>query len=443
MKFISAQTPPLTTARSLEQAVGQTVTLKGAVHRMRRMAHVAFIILRLEDGLVQTVVEDVTLCESVNEGDFVILTGTVKTAKLKDKSLRPHNAELLVTGLTISSQRSTPFSFDITKEDLNLNQNTEFDLRNLTLRHPKRRALFKISETLVNAFESFLTAHHFTRVFSPRIVFAGAEGGANTFSLDYFGKKAFLAQSPQFYKQYGVGIFGRVFDVGTVFRAEKHNTTRHLNEYVSLDIEMGFLESFEELMALETDLLRSMFTAVNKNNSYELQLLGVEAVNVPEKIPAVTLAEAHEIFYKETNQDLRTEPDLTPEEERVLCEWSSKNHQSEFLFITHFPTEKRPFYAKDDPTDPKVTVSFDLLFRGLEITTGGQRVHDYQEQVEKLRRFNLDPEEFESFLNMHKYGMPPHGGFAMGLERITAKLCGSDNVKAASLFPRDMTRITP
>jgi len=282
----------------------------------------------------------------------------------------------------------------------------------------------------------------FTEIHSPKIVAEGAEGGANIFKLDYFGKQAYLAQSPQFYKQMMVGVFERVFEIAPVFRAEKHDTARHLNEYTGVDFEMGFIESFEEIMQMETAMLRYIMTFLQEQYEQELALLKVQLPEI-RSIPAVKFSEAKEMVAKEYHREIKDRHDFEPEEEKLLCELIKKQTGSEFVFVTHYPSKKRPFYAKESVENCELTESFDLLFRGLEITTGGQRIHSYKEQVAKMERLGMNLSLFESYLMMHKYGMPPHGGLGLGLERFTSKLLGQENVRRATLFPRDTGRLEP
>ncbi|MBF0205255.1 MAG: aspartate--tRNA(Asn) ligase [Oligoflexia bacterium] len=428
---------------SISQKIDQEITLTGVIHRLRVLPQVTFLILRGERFCIQSVVEPPLKSDHLKEGDFIRMKGKVSSAKLSDKTIFPRDIEIKVSELTTIHAPSSILPFDISKKVLNVGGEVLFDMRPISLRHPKQRAIFKISESIVNAFQSFLSNNGFTRIFSPKIVFAGAEGGANIFQIQYFDRKAYLAQSPQFYKQFGVGIFGRVYDVGTVFRAEKHNTNRHLNEYISLDFEMGFIESHLDIMNVEAALLAYMMEYIREHNPYEIELLEIKLPMIGESIPAMTLDEAHQLYFEKKKIDMRQEPDLATEEEKFLTDWSTRELGSELMFITHYPSSKRPFYTKDDPAAPGKTRSFDLLFRGIEITTGGQRINDYQEQVEKFKTFGLNPDDFDSFLQMHKYGIPPHGGLAIGLERLTARLCNINNVKEAALFPRDVHRLTP
>jgi nondiscriminating aspartyl-tRNA synthetase len=316
------------------------------------------------------------------------------------------------------------------------------DYRPITLRNEKERAIFKIQEGICRGFREFLNTQGFTEIHSPKIVYAGAEGGANIFKLDYFGGNAYLAQSPQFYKQMMVGVYERVFEIAPVFRAEKHDTSRHLNEYTSVDFEMGYIDRFEEIMEMETRMLQFMFHYLSTQYHDELSLLKVSIPDVT-SIPALTFREAKQMIADAYHREIKDWEDFEPEEEKLLYELVQKQAGSEFVFVTHYPTKKRPFYAMEDPANSLVTLSFDLLFRGMEITTGGQRIHSYQEQLEKMKRKEMHPEEFESYLMIHKYGMPPHGGLGLGLERFTNRLLQQNNVRRSCLFPRDINRLIP
>jgi len=406
----------------------------------------AFIILRRHDGLLQCVIgndgnEDVI--ESLDVEQSGEITGKLKKAGIKDTSIKPDSVELQVDSIRIISLPAEQPPVDLTKKVLDLHIDTNLDLRPLSLRHPVERARLKVAEVFASAFRNSLSDMGFTEIRTPKICSAGAEGGANIFKVKYFDREAFLAQSPQFYKQMGVGIYERVFEVGPVFRAEPHQTSRHINEYTSLDFEMGFISGFEDVMSIEIAVLRECLKALESECPCELRMLKADLPTIPATIPSITLEEAHRITLEVSGRDCTGEPDLEPEEEKILCSYSAEKWDSEFLFVTHFPTEKRPFYTMDDPDNPGTTLSFDLLFRGLEVTTGGQRIHDYDAQVRKMRDFGLDPEAFESYLQAHKYGLPPHGGLAIGLERITARILGVDNIRLTTMFPRDVKRLTP
>lgn len=434
------------TSRELGRSPGRTVTVHGMVMRIRRLSWGAFVVLRRHDGLVQCIVSG-DRCESLLDGlseeQAVQVTGRVQEASIKDPSIHPGDVEIHVESL---HRVAAPFSrspVDLSKKVLDLHIDNNLDLRPLSLRHPVERARLKVAEGLCRGFREFLHGKGFTEIHTPKICLAGAEGGANIFPVEYFERRAFLAQSPQFYKQIGVGIFERVFETGPVFRAEPHQTSRHLNEYTSLDFEMGFINDHTDVMRMEVDLLGYSLELLRRDYAPELRLLSVRLPDPVREVPWVTLAEAHEITGKLGGKDFSGEPDLDPEEERLLCGHSTREWGSEWVFVTHFPTEKRPFYTMDDPDEPDTTLSFDLLFRGLEVTTGGQRIHDYRAQVSKMEKFGLNPGDFRDYLQAHMYGLPPHGGLAIGLERLAARLLEVDNVRHTNMFPRDLKRLTP
>jgi nondiscriminating aspartyl-tRNA synthetase len=361
---------------------------------------------------------------------------------MRDEPRAVNGFEIAITSLELVSHPKTELPMSINRRKLNISIESEMGIRPIILRNEQRRSIFKLQEGLVRAFRTYLEDNDFTEIFTPKIVAAGAEGGANIFKLEYFGKKAYLAQSPQFYKQTLIPIYERVFEIAPVFRAEKHNTARHLNEYVSVDFEMGFINSFYDVINMETGMIRFAMDYLRENYSTYLKKLNVELPEVKE-IPCVKFRDAKEMVAEKYNRKIKDPYDLEPEEERLIGELFKEEYGSDFVFVTDYPVKKRPFYAMDDPENDKYTLSFDLLFRGLEVTTGGQRIHDYDEQVEKMKRKKLDPADFESYLQLHKYGCPPHGGLGMGLERFLMQLIGEKNIRATSLFPRDTLRLNP
>jgi len=404
------------------------------------MGEVAFVILRKAEGLVQCVYETgVTPFElkDLKEESAVEVTGTVA---LEDRA--PGGFEIRLTGIRILSEPAEILPIAVNKYKMNTSLETKMALRPVSLRNVRERAKFKIQEGIVRGFRDFLMSQGFTEIHTPKIVSRGAEGGSNVFKLDYFNKKAELGQSPQFYKQTMVGVYDRVFEVAPVFRAEKHNTTRHLNEYIGLDFEMGYIDGFEDVMAMETGFLQYTMDLLEREYKKELDMLGVTLPDVS-RIPAVRFDKAKELAAEKYNRRIRNPYDLEPEEEILIGRYFKEEYGSDFVFVTHYPTKKRPFYAMDDPADPKFTLSFDLLFKGLEVTTGGQRIHDYRQILEKMEKRSMDPEDISSYLMIFKYGMPPHGGLGIGLERLTMRLLDEQNVRETSLFPRDVTRLDP
>ena len=420
--------------------VGKTVKMNGAVHNIRDMGEFAFVILRKAEGLVQCVYEEGKTefdLKNLKEESAVEVTGVVE---LEERA--PQGFELRLTGIRVLSEPAETMPIAINKWKMNTSLETRLSLRPVSLRNVRERAKFKIQEGIVRGFREFLSSQGFTEVHTPKIVSRGAEGGANVFKLNYFNKKAELGQSPQFYKQMMVGVFDRVFEVAPVFRAEKHNTTRHLNEYIGLDFEMGYIDSFEDVMAMETGFLKYTMELLKSEYKKELDMLGIDLPSISQ-IPQVRFDEAKQLVSEKYNRKIRNPFDLEPEEEVLIGRYFKEEYDSDFVFVTHYPSKKRPFYAMDDPADARFTLSFDLLYKGLEITTGGQRIHDYQMILEKMEKRGMDPEDIKDYLMIFKYGMPPHGGLGIGLERLTMRLLDEQNVRETSLFPRDVTRLEP
>lgn len=419
---------------------GTTIILEGAVHSIRDMGEIAFVILRKREGLIQTVWEegktDMELSE-IREGDYIHVTG-----QIKDEERAPHGKEVRLSTIRHLSHVSCPLPLPIDKWKLNTSLEAKLDRRSLSLRNIRERARFRIQEGIVRGFRDFLYEQGFTEIHTPKIGAKSAEGGANMFRLSYFHRPAVLQQSPQLYKQMMVGVFDRVFETGPVFRAEKHNTRRHLNEYTSLDFEMGYIHSFLDICAMETGFLQYTMNLLEKEYSKELKLLNITLPDV-EKIPYVRFDEAKRLVSEKYNRKIRNPFDLEPEEEELIGKYFKEEYNVDFVFVTHYPSKKRPFYAMDDPEDTRYTLSFDLLYHGLEITTGGQRIHDLSMLEEKIQEKGMTEEGLEQYLDAFRFGMPPHGGLGIGLERLTMQLLGEDNVREACLFPRDMSRLEP
>ena len=424
----------------LKAEEGTTIILEGAVHSVRDMGEIAFVILRKKEGLIQTVWEegktDLELSE-IREGDYIHVTGQVK-----DEERAPHGKEVRLSTISHLSHVSCPLPLPIDKWKLNTSLEAKLDRRSLSLRNIRERARFRIQEGIVRGFRDFLYEQGFTEIHTPKIGAKSAEGGANMFRLSYFHRPAVLQQSPQLYKQMMVGVFDRVFETGPVFRAEKHNTRRHLNEYTSLDFEMGYIHSFLDICAMETGFLQYTMNLLEKEYSKELKLLNITLPDV-EKIPHVRFDEAKRLVSEKYNRKIRNPFDLEPEEEELIGKYFKEEYDADFVFVTHYPSKKRPFYAMDDPEDTRYTLSFDLLYHGLEITTGGQRIHDLSMLEEKIEAKGMTEEGLEQYLDAFRFGMPPHGGLGIGLERLTMQLLGEDNVREACLFPRDMSRLEP
>ncbi len=423
---------------------GKIVSIHGYIHRIREMTGFSFVIIRTADETVQCVYapefSDYRWDEKLCEEACVVVTGKV-VGSLDAKG--NERFELQIHDVKILSLPAEGLPIVINKKQLdNIQLNTILDLRPISLRNPKERAIFRLQEGIQRGFREYLISQNFTEIHSPKINFAGAEGGTNVFKLDYFGKQVYLAQSPQLYKQALVGVYERVFEIAPVFRAEHHDTSRHLNEYISMDFEMGFIESFEDIMNMETGALKYIMNLLKTEYAKEVELLKADIPEITE-IPAIKFMDAKKIIMEKFKYQPTDMKDFDPTEEELLGKYAKKEFNSDFIFITHYPSKKRPFYTMDDPADPEYTLSFDLLFRGLEITSGGQRVHDYNMQVEKMIKCGMNPEEFETYLMLHKYGAPPHGGLGLGLERLTMHLLGRKNVREATMFPRDINRVTP
>lgn len=420
---------------------GQKVKVNGAVHTIRDMGTVAFVVLRKREGLLQGVYEEGTAgfdLKDLREADAVEIEGT-----LEKNEKAPNGIEIRMESLRILSEpEADMMPLAISKWKLNTSLDAKLNYRPIALRNVRERAKFKLQEGITRAFRDFLYEQGFTEIYTPKIGAKSAEGGANLFRLDYFHRPAVLQQSPQLYKQMMVGVFDRVFETGPVFRAEKHNTKRHLNEYTSLDFEMGFIDSFQDIMAMETGFLQYTMELLKKDYKTELDMLDITLPKVDE-IPQVRFDEAKRLVAEKYNRQIRNPYDLEPEEEALIGRYFEEEYGADFVFVTHYPSKKRPFYAMDDPDDKTFTQSFDLLFKGLEVTTGGQRIHEYQMLLDKIEAKGMTTEGMDQYLDIFKHGMPPHGGLGIGLERLTMKLIGEDNVRETCLFPRDLSRLEP
>ena len=423
-----------------EGRIGTEVKVNGAIHTIRDMGTIAFIILRKREGLVQCVYEENISkfdLKDVKEADTVEVTGV-----LAESAKAPNGIEIRLGELKILSEPAEPMPRPIAKWKLNTSLEAKLNYRPISLRNIRERAKFRIQEGIVRGFRDFLYKEGFTEIHTPKIGAKSAEGGANLFRLEYFHRPAILQQSPQFYKQMMVGVFDRVFETAPVFRAEKHNTKRHLNEYTSLDFEMGYIDGFEDIMAMETGFLQYTMELLKKEYARELQILNIE-VPKTDNIPAVRFDEIKRLVSEKYDRKIKNPFDLEPEEETLISRYAKEEWDADFVFVTHYPSKKRPFYAMDDQEDPTYTLSFDLLFRGMEITTGGQRIHDYHELLAKMEKRGMTDEVMEQYLSAFKHGMPPHGGLGIGMERLTMKMMNEDNVRETTLFPRDLSRLEP
>ncbi len=422
------------------EKIGETVTLKGWVNTKRDHGKLTFIDLRDRTGVIQCVgfqkMSDLTPESSIE------IIGVVK--KRPEKMINPAiitgKVEIDVQEYVVLSKSET-LPFDMGQQTLNLELPTLLDHRSLTLKHEKIQKIFKVQAALADEFRKSAEKLGCTEIFIPTIAAGATEGGAEVFQVDYFGHKAFMTQSPQLYKQIMVGVLERVYTIAKAYRAEPSVTTRHLTEATQMDIEIAFIDSFDELLNALEYVGTSMVSNVSKNYSQILEEFGVDQPLVPDQIPRLTLRQAQVIVTKRTGRDLSKENDLNPEDEREICLWGKEEHQSDFVTITHFPTKKRAFYTMPDPENPEYSLSYDLLFRGIEILSGSKRINDYQQLIQAMKNKKVNPENFGMYLMAFKYGMPPEGGFSFGLERLTMKLLELHNVREASLFPRDMERI--
>ena len=430
-----------TLIKDLTNQIGQEVTLLGRVLNIRKLGSIVFVVLQDFSGTVQTVWETEI---KVGIGEAIKITGLVK-ADTRAKS----GVEISGTKLEIVSANIEDLPYDFAGKDINLQLSTLLDLRTTSLRHPKIQAIFKLYDLLLEGYEKTMRQEGFTEIKTPKILEAASEGGANFFKINYFDKDAYLAQSPQLYKQIMVGVFERVFEIGTVFRAEPHFTTRHVNEYTGLDAEMGFIDSFQDVMKMMNKAISGVFTHIKKNGQAYLDEYGVELSEVPEIIPQIKLAEIKKIIKEKYCYEIPASTDIDPEGERLASRWAKEEHDSDFLFITNYFWKDKPFYtmpsakAKTDDQAEAETEGFDLIYKGVEIATGSQRIHDYKMLTENMKAKGVKPDGLEFYLDTFKFAMPPHGGWGLGSERIIQLILGLGSIKEAVLFPRDVKRLKP
>lgn len=434
-----------TLIKDLSHHIDSEVCINGMVDVIRLQGKMAFFDFRDRSGLIQGVVfgkpEVLEVAKEVSPESAVAITGKVnkRPEKMVNEKVMNGDIELEITGIEILNQ-AAPLPFDM---DAELNLETVLDNRPLTLKNKRSQAIFKVAATIVQAYRDALIAEDFTEFQAPALVGSDAEGGAEVFKVEYFkDRTANLATSPQLYKEIMSGAFERVFTIAKIFRAEKSATTRHLSEITQMDFEMGFIKDHHEVTAMLEKVIRHVCAKVSEKHTDSFALFGTEAPALPaEAFPSLTLLEAQEILKAEYGTDCVGELDLEPEHERNICDYAKKKFGSDFVFITEYPTKKRAFYTYPVPENPERSRSFDLLFRGLEINSGSQRYHKYDEMVKTMEERGLKPENFHFYLMLHKYGTPPHGGCSTGLERITARMLNLPNVKEAVPFPRDINRI--
>jgi nondiscriminating aspartyl-tRNA synthetase len=427
--------------QDLPEHAGERVRVAGWLHHQRRLSRLTFLLLRDRTGIAQVVVDSPELMAQVGslEAESVLeLEASVVAAEQA-----PAGVELREPTLRVLSPAAAPSPIDLRLPVLKEQLPTQLDHAPLSLRHPRKRATFDVAAASLAGFREALDGLGFTEIQTPKIVGSATESGANLFGLDYFGRRAYLAQSPQFYKQTMVGVFERVYETGPVFRAEPHDTPRHLAEYVSLDAELGFVDDHFTVMSFAREAVAGMVDSVRSRAARAVALLELELPDVPEEIPVVHFSDAQLMIATATGESVVGEPDLAPAHERWLGDWARREHGSDFLFVVGYPMAKRPFYTHPDPAGSEFSNSFDLIFRGVEVITGGQRLHRYDDYLEALAARGERPEPYETYLEAFKHGMPPHGGFAIGLERWVARLVEAANVRETTLFPRDRTRLAP
>jgi nondiscriminating aspartyl-tRNA synthetase len=409
---------------------GSTVRLQGWVHRRRELAALTFLVVRDRSGLAQVV---------VREGDVPPEETTVEVVGTATANAQaPGGIEVTDPVITLLTEPAATPPVELWRPTLSAGLPTLLDYAPVTWRHPAQKAKWELAAATLHGFRSTLDAQGFTEIQTPKFVASATESGANVFQVDYFGRPAYLAQSPQFYKQQLVGVFERVYEVGPVFRAEPHDTVRHLAEYVSLDAEFGFIRDHRDVIAMLRDVLAGMVSSIHEHASAAVELTGAAVPVVPEEIPVLHFRDALALVGAPED-----EPDLAPEHERALGEWALAEHGSDFVAVEGYPMVKRPFYTHPQPDEPRWSNSFDLIFRGLELVTGGQRLHRPSDYDAAIRANGEDPAAYAPYLQSFQHGMPPHGGFAIGLERWTGRLTGSANVREVTLFPRDLNRLTP
>lgn len=424
-----------TLINQIQKNDGQKVLIRGRVLNARNLGNVVFLIVQDYTGTIQTVFEKT---EEVKIGDAVAIEGT---AKKEPRS--KYGFEIQGEKVEIVSNITEDLPFDLAKNDLNLNMSTLLDYRALSLRHPKVQAIFKLYDILLKGYETVMREKGFTEVKTPKILGAATEGGANFFKVKYFEKEATLAQSPQFYKQIMVGVFERVFEIGSAFRAEPHFTTRHVNEYISLDAEMGFIKNFYEVSDMLNEIIKKIFLIMEKEGKQYLDMYDIKISAVPDQIPRIKLADVRKIVKERYNYEIPRDTDIDPEGERLAGRYAKEEFNSDFVFITHYPWSEKPFYTMPSEENPEETYGFDLIFKGLEIVTGSQRIHTYKQLIANMKKKKIKPNGMEFYLDTFKYAMPPHGGWGWGSERTIQQILELSSIKEAILFPRDVKRLVP
>lgn len=410
--------------------------IKCRIVNKRNLGTIVFLVVQDYTGIIQVVFDGQDI--QVKTGDIVSVEGTVKN---EPRSKGGYEIQGEKVEVIIGIAEELPF--DLSKNKLNLNIDTLLDHRPLSLRHPQIQSIFRLYDILLKSYETVMREEGFVEIKTPKLLGAATEGGANFFKVKYFEQQATLAQSPQFYKQIMVGVFERVFEIGSVFRAEPHFTTRHVNEYIGLDAEMGFIDDFTDVMKMLNLVMAKMFAVLSAESKPYLDAYKVEISKVPETIPAIKLSEIKKIIKEKYGHVVSENTDIDPEGERMAGKYAKEELNSDFIFITHYPWADRPFYTMPSLENPEETCGFDLLFKGMEVATGGQRIHTYNQLIDSIKKKRVKPDGMEFYLDVFKYAMPPHGGWGMGSERIIKQILGLDSIKEAILFPRDVKRLVP
>lgn len=437
-----------TLVESTPRFIDKKVKVSGWVNSFRDHGKIFFINLRDRTGILQIVFTGKEIYKEVRKlrSEWVIcVEGKIKKRPKGSENLEIDTGkiEMVAERFEVIAKTKKEPPIDLSKKELKINLDTLLDNRSLTLRHEQNKAIFKIFESVLEAYRTIMKKLDFTEIKTPKIIGTASEGGANFFTFDYFGKRAFLAQSPQFYKQIGVGVFEKVFEIGPVFRKEPHFTTRHINEYISLDAEIGFISGIDEIMDELEKVIKFIFKEIEEKNKKELKIFNAKVPKIGKKIPRIKLSEIKKIIKEKYNYKISENTDIDPKGERLAGYYAKEKWNSDFIFLTHYPKNKRPFYTMPSKENPKETEGFDLIFRGVEIATGSQRIHEPDMLLENIKKWKLNPKDFQFYLQVFEYGMPPHGGWGLGCERIVYKLLNLSTVKKASLFPRDVKRLVP
>lgn len=428
-------------SKDLKNHIGETILIKGYIHQKRIMGSINFILLRDKDGIVQIVVKDKKeiskIKDTMDESVIEVIGDCIK----EDRSV--NGVEIHNPKIKIISKVKSPLKIEINKPIINANIDTILDNRAIVLRSLQQRSIFKIQSTMANAYRDYCLSLGATEIFVPTIVGNATEGGSELFKIKYYDKAAYLAQSAQLYKQTMVAIYEKVFSIAHSYRAEKFGTSRHTSEFIQYEWEMGFIDSYKDIINFGINVIKYIKDKVEENNKEDLSILKKELPLLPSDIPVIKLSEALDLIFQERGIDHRGQGDLNPEDEKMICEISKDKYGSDLIVITHYPTSKRAFYTMPDPENPEETLSFDFILRGEEIVSGSQRIHDYNLLKEAIIKKGLDPNDFENFLEIFKFGMPEEGGLGMGLERLTQQFLSLQNIREATLFPRDVKRLTP